>query len=45
MPPIVAAKTRIQRCLYRNVNEIWQCRTGRNLTTFNKDYSTTEEGL
>ena len=37
--------TRIQRCLCREVEEIWQCRTGRNLTTFDKDHGTAEEGL
>ena len=44
-PLVVAAKTRIQRCLCRDVDEIWQCRTGRNLTTFNKDHGTAEKGL
>jgi len=44
-PPVLAAKTRIQRCLYKAVDEIWQCRTGRTLTTFDKDYGTAEEGL
>ena len=43
MPPIVAAKTRIQRYLYRDINKIWQCYTGKNLTTFNKNHGTTEE--
>ena len=40
----VAAKTRIQRCLRREVDEIWQYRTGGNLATFDKDYGTVEEG-
>src|ERR1700679_100561 len=44
-PLVVAAKTRIQRCLCRDVDEIWQCRTGKNLTTFDKDHGTAEEGL
>ena len=44
-PPVVAAKTRIQRCLCREVNEIWQCCTGRNLTTFDKDRGTVEEAF
>ena len=43
-PPIVAAKTRIQHCLCRDIDEIWQCRTGRNLTTFDKDHGTTGVG-
>ena len=40
----VAAKTRIQRCLCREVDEIWQYRVGGNLTTFDKDYDAVEEG-
>ena len=44
-PPVVAAKTRIQRCLCRYADEIWQCCTGRNLTTFDKDHGIVEEGL
>jgi len=43
-PSVVAAKTRIQRCLCRKVDEIWQYRTGENLTIFNKDHDTAEEG-
>ena len=41
---IVAAETRIQRCLCGKVNEIWQYRTSGNLTTFDKDYGALEEG-
>jgi hypothetical protein len=44
-PPFMAAKTRIQRCLCREVGGIWQCRMGRNLMTFDKDHGTAEEGL
>ena len=40
----MAAETRIQRCLCREVDEIWQYRVGGNLTTFNKDYGAVEEG-
>ena len=40
----VAAKTRIQRCLCREVDEIWQYRVGGNLTTFDKDHGAVEEG-
>ena len=39
-----SAKIRIERCLYREVDEIWQYRTGGNLTTFDKDHGTAEEG-
>jgi len=42
-PPVVAAKTRVQRCLCREVDGIWQYRTGGNLTIFDKDHDTTEE--
>jgi hypothetical protein len=31
---------RIQRYLYREVDEIWQYRTGGNLTIFDKDHDT-----
>jgi hypothetical protein len=44
-PSVVAAKTRVQRCLCREVDEIWQYRTGGNLMTFDKDHGTAEEGL
>ena len=44
-PPFMAAKTRIQRCLCREVGGIWQCCMGRNLMTFDKDHGTAEEGL
>ena len=44
-PSVVAAKTRVQRCLCREVDEIWQYRTGGNLMTFNQDHGTAEEGL
>ena len=37
---LVAAKTRIQRCLCREVDEIWQYHTGGNLTIFDKDHDT-----
>ena len=40
----VAAKTRIQRCLCREVDEIWQYCVGGNLTTFDKDHGAVEEG-
>jgi len=43
-PPVVAAKTRVQRCLCREVDGIWQYRTGGNLTIFDKDHDTAEEG-
>jgi len=36
----MAAKTRIQRRLRREVDEIWQYHTGGNLTIFNKDHGT-----
>ena len=39
---IVSAKTRIQRCLCREVDEIWQYRTGGNLPIFDKDHDTAE---
>jgi hypothetical protein len=39
-----ASKTRIQRRLCREVDEIWQYRMGGNLTIFDKDHDTTEEG-
>ena len=35
---------RIQRCLRREVDEIWEYRMGGNLTTFDKDHGTAEEG-
>jgi hypothetical protein len=34
----------MQRCLYREVDEIWQYCTGGNLTIFNKDHDTAEGG-
>jgi hypothetical protein len=34
----------MQRCLCREVDEIWQYRTGGNLTIFDKDHGTAEEG-
>jgi len=40
----MAAKTRVQRCLCREVDGIWQYRTGGNLTIFDKDHDTAEEG-
>ena len=43
-PPVVAAKTRVQRCLCREVDGIWQYHTGGNLTIFDKDHDTAEEG-
>jgi len=43
-PPVVAAKTRVQRCLCREVDGIWQYRTGGNLTIFDKDSDTAEKG-
>jgi len=43
-PLVVASKTRIQRYLYREVDEIWRYRTGGNPTTFDKDHGTAEEG-
>jgi len=43
-PPVVAAKTRVQRCLCREVDGIWQYRTGGNLTIFDKDHDIAEEG-
>jgi len=36
----LSAKTQVQRCLYREVDEIWQYRMGGNLTIFNKDHGT-----
>jgi hypothetical protein len=39
---IMPAKTRIQRCLCREVDEIWQYRTGGSLTIFDKDHETAE---
>ena len=36
------SKTRIQRCLCREVDGIWQYCTGGNLTIFDKDYDATE---
>jgi hypothetical protein len=42
---VIAAKTRVQCCLCREVDEIWQYRTGGNLTAFEKDHGTAEEGL
>ena len=36
MPPL----WRIQHCLCREVDEIWQYRTGGNLTIFDKDHDT-----
>jgi hypothetical protein len=44
LPLIVVAKTRIQRCLSAMADEIWQYRMGGNLTIFNKDHDTAEEG-
>ena len=38
------SKTRIQRCLSREVDGIWQYRTGGNLTIFDKDHDAVEEG-
>jgi hypothetical protein len=38
------SKTRIQRCLCREVDGIWQYRTGGNLTIFDKDHDAAEEG-
>ena len=35
---LVAAKTRRQHRLYKEVDEIWQYRTGGNLTIFDKDH-------
>jgi hypothetical protein len=35
---------RIQRCLCREVDGIWQYRTGGNLTIFDKDHDAAEEG-
>ena len=49
--PIPESTPRIRHCHldrqnpYRKVDEIWQYRTGRSLATFDKDHSTTEEGL
>jgi len=40
----VAAKTRVQRCLCKEVDGIWQYYTGGNLTIFDKDHDTAEEG-
>ena len=40
----MAAKTRTQRRLRREVDEIWQYRTGGNLTTFDEDHGAAEEG-
>ena len=37
---LVAAKTRIQHCLCREVDEIWQYHTGGNLTIFDEDHDT-----
>jgi hypothetical protein len=37
---LVAAKTRRQHCLCREVDEIWKYRMGRNLTIFDKDHDT-----
>ena len=33
-----SAKTQVQRCLYREVDEIWQYCIGGNLTIFDKDH-------
>ena len=44
LSPHASAKTRIQRCLYREVDEIWQYCAGGDLTIFNKDHNTVEEG-
>jgi hypothetical protein len=38
------SKTRIQRCLCREVDGIWQYRIGGNLTIFDKDHDAAEEG-
>ena len=43
-PLCLVSKMRIQHCLCREVDEIWQYRTGGNLTIFDKDHDAAEEG-